>query len=139
LLGSGLLIALDASGGAPAQISATEAPLRPISDSPPLTLIGTVVGNDNGFALFVKKTTGVIVLLKPGEGHAGWTLNKIRPSAVVFHKDGAAVRISLNTGLSDRAIANLSPQPSRAEGQRVPTAFGPPPSLSPIPHATDHR
>jgi hypothetical protein len=90
-----------------------------------LALIGTVVGKNGGIAVFVNETTRAIVLLKPGEAHAGWTLRSIRSREAVMWRDSQTIRLDL-LERSDRS-ASLSPRPIT---EVVPTAFKAPPHRS---------
>jgi hypothetical protein len=45
---------------------------------PALVLVGTVVGETEGFGIFIDQTTHNVVRLRTGEGHAGWILRSVK-------------------------------------------------------------
>lgn len=136
LAGLGIFGVLGVSDAALAQTAPADAPPAVLMGPPSpkggrlqLALIGTILGKSEGIAFFVKEPTGAIVLLKPGQGHAGWTLRSIKTHEVVLQNDSEIVRLGLQARSADRASASLSP--ALAEGQRVPTAFRAPPNFVP--------
>lgn len=66
---------------------------QPMVASPPaapqhpnLALIGTVVGETEGFGVFLDQTTHNVVRLKTGEGHAGWILRSVKAREATLEK-----------------------------------------------------
>jgi len=55
-------------------------------ESPPLALIGAVVGDSDAIAVFFDRTNQKIVRLRPGESHAGWLLSSVLPREVTLEK-----------------------------------------------------
>jgi general secretion pathway protein N len=55
-------------------------------ESPPLALIGAVVGDSDAIAVFFDRTSQKIVRLRPGESHAGWLLSSVLPREVTLEK-----------------------------------------------------
>jgi len=72
--------------------------IRPVvEERPNLTLIGTVVGNNEGIGVFLDQATHNFVRLKTGEGHAGWTLQSVKAREATLEKDHRTETLSLPT------------------------------------------
>ncbi len=62
-------------------------PIRPAEpEHPNLTLIGTVVGENEGIGVFLDQATHNFVRIKTGEGHAGWILRSVKAREVMLEK-----------------------------------------------------
>lgn len=55
-------------------------------EHPNLTLIGTVVGENEGIGVFLDRATNNFVRIKTGEGHAGWILRSVKAREVTLEK-----------------------------------------------------
>lgn len=62
---------------------------------PPLTLVGTIIGDDNGIGVFVDPATSSVVRLRIGQEHGGWTLRTVRGRDAMFAKDRRTATLSL--------------------------------------------
>ena len=60
-------------------------PARP--DHPLLTLLGTVVGKQQGIAIFVDQASKTVITLETGQEHDGWTLRAVQDRKTVFERD----------------------------------------------------
>ena len=67
----------------------------PAPQHPNLTLIGTVVGENEGIGVFLDQQTHNFVRLKTGEGHAGWVLRSIKAREATLVKDQQTETLSL--------------------------------------------
>ena len=56
-------------------------------DQPQLTLVGTVVGDQEAIAILVDPATKNALHLKIGEEHEGWVLQSVRARDATFQKD----------------------------------------------------
>jgi len=56
-------------------------------EAPPLKLIGTIVGAEKGFGLFIDTANKDVVRLATGGSYHGWRLTAVRERAVVMEKD----------------------------------------------------
>lgn len=83
----------------PAQIVETAAPAEP--DEPALSLIGVVVGDREGYAVFLDKTSRAIVRLKTGEGEAGWVLLSVANREAVLERNHRTAVIRLPSPMGD--------------------------------------
>lgn len=68
---------------------------------PPLSLVGTIAGDEEGFGIFVDQSTKASLRLKIGEDFQGWTLSSIRGRDVTMEKDGQGAVLSLPQPGSD--------------------------------------
>ncbi len=64
-------------------------------EHPNLTLIGTVVGETEGLAVFLDRGTQGFVRLKTGEEHSGWILRSVKPRAATLEKHDQTETLSL--------------------------------------------
>jgi hypothetical protein len=61
-----------------------QAPRLP--ERPQLSLVGTILNGDDGFAIFLDQTTRVPLRLKMGAEHQGWMLRQIAARSVTLQK-----------------------------------------------------
>ena len=60
-----------------AAVTSKPAPAPRKLERPPLTLVGTIVGEARHVGIFVEQPTQKLIRLKEGEGHAGWILRQV--------------------------------------------------------------
>lgn len=77
---------------APVQVVA---PPPPEPEQPQLSLLGTIAGNDEGYAVFVNTTTHDIIRLRTGEGHDGWVLQSVGGREAVLEKNHRTAVVAL--------------------------------------------
>lgn len=97
---------------APAPVVAPPPPPEP--EKPQLSLLGTVAGSGERIGLFIDSTSKVVLRLKRGENHQGWTLRDVRPRQVELAK-----------GL-DNTVLEM-PSPDMKPGPPAALAAAPPP------------
>jgi hypothetical protein len=56
-------------------------------EPPPLSLVGTIVGDDEGFGIFLDHATKEALRLKIGEDYQGWKVRAIQGREVTMEKD----------------------------------------------------
>ena len=76
----------------PVEIAAEPVPVKPPSRSkeaelPPLSLVGTITSDDEGFGIFIDQSSKAALRLKVGEDHQGWKLKMILGREVTMEKD----------------------------------------------------
>lgn len=81
------------------QIVKTAVPPEP--DEPALNLIGVVVGDGEGFAVFLDNTSHAIVRLKTGEGEGGWILRSVANREVVLERNHRTAVMRLPSPMGD--------------------------------------
>jgi hypothetical protein len=69
-------------------VKAIKAVNAPVAPEPTLSLLGTVKGDGEGYALFIDTTTHRVVRLKTGRDAGGWILQAVRGRAAVLEKNG---------------------------------------------------
>jgi hypothetical protein len=80
----------------PPPVAPVAAPVAPPeSDRLQLTLVGAVVGNSGGIAIFIDSTTNDVVRLKTGDRHSGWLLQSVKGREAVFQKNSETVTLAL--------------------------------------------
>jgi general secretion pathway protein N len=119
---------------APPQLAAPSAPKEP--DRPRLALVGAVVGDAEGIAVFLDQTNQAIVRLRTGENHSGWILRSVRGREATLQKDRETVLLALPAPTDPAVLPGIpglpglppfAPQPGMAGGPPVPMAPAVPP------------
>jgi hypothetical protein len=64
-------------------------------DRPQLTLLGTIVGDEEGFGIFLDQSTKAVVRLKVGEDFQGWKLRSVQGREAALEKDKKVVTLAL--------------------------------------------
>jgi general secretion pathway protein N len=65
-------------------------------EHPLLTLVGTVLGEDEAIAVFLDRTNQKAVRLRQGETHDGWTLSSVLPREATLKKADRAEVLALH-------------------------------------------
>lgn len=90
-----------ASRRPPANAVARTAPPRlpppppPEPERPQLSLVGTISGSNEGFAILIDANSKAALRLKLGEDYQGWTLRTVEGREATLQKQGQAVVLSL--------------------------------------------
>lgn len=88
-----------------------------VPEVPRLTLVGTIVGNEEGFGLFIDASTKAVVRLKTGSAYQGWMLRSVREREVVLEKNYLSTTLSLPTHEHREPIAAQRPRSVDGRGQ----------------------
>ena len=89
---------------APAAAVAGPPPVMPVAAVPPppapperphLSLVGAIVGDSEGFAVFLDETTREVVRMKTGESRGGWVLLSVRGREATLQRDRESIVLSL--------------------------------------------
>jgi general secretion pathway protein N len=64
-------------------------------DHPPLTLLGTVVGETEGIGVFVDQSANNVIRLRTGQDYAGWILLSVQGREARFEKDRRTAILAL--------------------------------------------
>jgi len=91
---------------------ATPKPVGP--ERPMLSLVGTIVGGNEGFGIFLDQSTNKVVRLKTGEAHNGWILSDVRGRETTLQKDRETVALTLPVPTA----AAVAPTADDASGRR---------------------
>ena len=79
----------------PTRVDPVTAAAPAASDRPLLTLVGAVVGDNGGIAIFLDQTTNDVVRLKTGESRAGWTLRSVKGREATLQNDRVTATLVL--------------------------------------------
>ncbi len=64
-------------------------------ERPPLMLIGVIVGESEGFAVFLYQASNSVVRLRTGQDHDGWVLRAVKGREATLHKNGKSEILAL--------------------------------------------
>ena len=64
-------------------------------ERPPLTLIGVIAGNSEGFAVFLDQATNNVVRLKTGQDHGGWVLRSVKGREAILQREKRTETLAL--------------------------------------------
>lgn len=84
------------------------APAEP--DKPPLTLVGTIVGDSEGFGIFLDQATKAVIRLKTGQDHVGWVLQSVHGREATFKKGRQSATLALPAPGSDQTNTSAADQ-----------------------------
>jgi hypothetical protein len=88
-------------------------------DRPQLTLLGTIVGDEEGFGIFLDQSTKAVVRLKVGEDFQGWRLRSVQGREIALEKDEQVVTLVLpQPGLGQASTEAPLPAPPATHRQR---------------------
>jgi hypothetical protein len=89
------------------------AALKPAEpERPTVSLVGTVVGETTGIAIFMKQATRDVVRLRLGQNHQGWVLRSVNGRKATLEKNGKAVVLELpppSATVATTGLAHSSP------------------------------
>ena len=100
------------AGPPPAEPAAIAAPPPAGPERPQLTLVGAIVGQQEGIAIFLDQATKNVVRLKTGDRYSGWTLASVKGREAMFEKNSETITLAMP------APGTAPPPPSAAGGLR---------------------
>ena len=92
-------------------------------ERPQFSLVGTVLGDNEGIGVFFEQNTNKILRLKTGENHGGWILQAVRSREATLQKGSETVVLAF-------------PPPAPAQGGPIPAMHPMPRLPTPTPPAT---
>jgi general secretion pathway protein N len=101
-------------------------------DRPRLALVGAVVGEAEGIAVFLDQTTQAIVRLRTGENHSGWILRSVQGREATLQKDRETVLLALPAPTDTSAFPTIPGLPGIPGLPPHPGVVGGPPP-APVP------
>lgn len=85
-------------------------PRKVATEPPPLSLVGTIAGDDESFGIFLDQTNKTALRLKIGDEFQGWKLRSISGREVTMQKDEQAAVLTLpQPGSEESGDARLVP------------------------------
>jgi len=64
-------------------------------EQPPLTLVGAIAGDSEGFAVFLDQSTNNVIRLKTGQDFSGWVLSSVKGREATLEKDKRSTTLVL--------------------------------------------
>jgi general secretion pathway protein N len=81
-------------------------------EQPPLSLVGTIAGDDDKFGIFVDQSNKAVLRLRVGEDFQGWKLQSVQGRETTFQKNQLTFVVALPPpGLSQPSAAVRSEAP----------------------------
>ena len=108
----------DAGGARRAGATATMVapPLAP--ETPPFTLVGTIIGGNSRIAIFFDESLKTATGVKEGESDSGWTLRSVDPRSATLDGSGRTVTLDLpEPAAQESAAPRVSTTPSKPRFQ----------------------
>jgi general secretion pathway protein N len=94
-------------------------PRPPEPERPTLQLVGTVIGDDESFGIFVDESSQASLRLRVGAAHEGWVLQSLGRREALLQKAPEAVTLQMpqlgTTATSDMQASPMTPPPSGRE------------------------
>lgn len=88
---------------APAAVPKVVAVPKPTEpERPQLSLLGTIVSDDEGFGIFLDQSTKVVLRLKVDEDYQGWKLRSVQGREATLEKDQQVVTLPFRNPARDR-------------------------------------
>ncbi|WP_315719703.1 MULTISPECIES: hypothetical protein [unclassified Bradyrhizobium] len=104
-----------------APVTVMRAPLPPPREPerPPLQLVGTVIGDEESFGIFVDPVSQKSLRLRVGALHEGWLLYAVKPREVTLRRELASVTLPMpQLGQFAESVARPAPAATRT-GDRI--------------------
>jgi hypothetical protein len=102
-------------------------PKPPRVERPQLSLVGTVAGGEESFAIFVDLTTKAAMRLRIGEDYQGWRLRSVQGREVMLERDQQTTILSL----PQHGVGALGPARGQFESLAAQRPADPPPQRDP--------
>ena len=102
---------------APAAVPKVVAVPKPTEpERPQLSLLGTIVSDDEGFGIFLDQSTKAVLRLKVDEDYQGWKLRSVQGREATLEKDQQVVTLPLPQPGAAQGASEVRPPPAYAGG-----------------------
>lgn len=99
-----------AVAGTPVFVAPAPAPPPPAEpERPPLTLVGAIASETEGFAVFLDQATNNVIRLKTGQDHSGWVLRSVKGREATLQKDRVTTTLVLPVPGALPSVAAAAP------------------------------
>ena len=88
-------------------------PNRSEPERPPLSLVGTIASDDEGFGIFLDQSTKAVFRLKVGEDYQGWKLRSVQGREATLEKDQQVVPLALPQPSVEQVAIEVPPPAAR--------------------------
>jgi hypothetical protein len=96
------------------------APKLPEPERPPLTIVGTIVGESDAIGVFVNQATNEVIRIHAGQAHDGWVLRSVHGREASFEKNDRSAILALPVPGATPASPGVPTQPTLAGQSSVP-------------------
>jgi general secretion pathway protein N len=115
---------------APADVPRVVAVPKPSEpERPQLSLVGTIVSDDEAFGIFLDQSTNAVLRLKVDEDYQGWKLRSVQSREATLEKDQDVVTLPLPQPGGGQGASEVRPVPEYA-GRLLPVMSRPRPHRS---------
>ena len=88
-------------------------------ETPPFTLVGTIIGENSRIAIFFDEALKTATGVKEGESDSGWTLRSVDPRSAILEGSGRTVTLDLpEPAAQESPPPRVSATPRRGKFQR---------------------
>jgi len=63
--------------------------------TPQLTLVGAIIGTNEGIAVFIDQTNNTVIRLRTGQDHLGWVLRSVKGREAILEKNSQSATLAL--------------------------------------------
>jgi len=96
-------------------------------EKPQLTLVGAIVGDNEGIAVFLDQTNNSVIRLRTGQDHLGWVLRSVKSREATLEKNSQTTTLELPApGSTQSAGVPGVPRAGIVPGAPPPPALGRP-------------
>jgi general secretion pathway protein N len=106
-----------AVAGTPVAVAPAPAPAPAEPDRPPLTLVGAIASETEGFAVFLDQATNSVIRLKTGQDHSGWVLRSVKGREATLQKDRLTATLVLPVPGALPSVASVPGAPVGPKGK----------------------
>jgi len=89
----------------------TMAAQPPAPETPPFTLVGTIIGENSRIAIFFNEALKTATGVKEGDSDSGWILRSVDPHSAILDGSGRTVTLDLPEPSAPAGPAQQSPAP----------------------------
>lgn len=127
-----------AVAGAPVAVAPPPPPPDAEPEVPPLTLVGAIASDTEGFAVFLDQATNNVIRLKTGQDFSGWVLSSVKGREATLEKNQRSMTLSLPAPGEAQAMPVAMPAAAPSPSAPVPVTAPVPagvPRAAPSPHS----
>ena len=122
----GVAATSDAACGARRAGSRPRSYALPSPETPPFTLVGTIIGDDSRIAIFYDQSSQTASGVRLGERASGWTVRAVEPRSATVEGSGRVVTLELPEPLAPESPASARDGSVSALQNPAPPASGTP-------------
>lgn len=93
-------------------------------EKPLLTLVGAIVGDNEGIAVFLEQTNNTVIRLRTGQDHLGWVLRSVKGREATLEKNNQSTTLELPAPGTTQRLPGLPGLPRTGAPAVPPPALG---------------